>query len=281
MNAITVTFKQSILNRLFINLISNKIHSIYPQMQIFKIAICANDTNAQLEQYLSSQYTDIALIPISQLDSQQDMFPVIVTRLSTPFCLISNDYDTLDSIPNGKTIIVDVQLLSVMKYYYPQLKLVKLEYELYDKINILYDSGLYSAIVVASYIPLLLGLSGLICCLLNVDIFVPKIGQGVFLLQGLSHRLDLPLVFLDIDEHNVYLSLLIEQEIYKLLSVYVKYDINVYARFCNNNSAIKVSASISNESCIHYAYITVNTAQYQDAPIGIYNIFSKLDLPVC
>lgn len=148
----------------------------------------------ELEYQLLAGTADIAVHSLKDLPANLlDEFTIgaILSR-GNPFdALVSNNYQSLDSMPNGSVIgSSSARRVALLQKYYPHLESKLLRGNLQTRINKL-DSGEYDGIILAVAGLERLGLESRIKQVLPMNQFIPSIGQGALAIEICANRFDL------------------------------------------------------------------------------------------
>lgn len=150
----------------------------------------------ELETALLDGRADLAVHSLKDVpvDMQSPFaLPVILERDDPRDAFVSNDYDTLDSMPPGAVVgTSSLRRESQIRQQFPQLKIQALRGNLDTRLGKL-DRGDYAAIILAAVGLKRLGLESRIRSCLPVEQSLPAAGQGALGIEILENRDDMRL----------------------------------------------------------------------------------------
>lgn len=222
----------------------------------------------ELQQQLLKRNADLAVHSLKDLPvvSKGDfVIPAILKRYDPSDAFISNKYNRLEDMPKNTVIgTSSPRRIALIKQYFPHLSVKLLRGNVQTRLTKL-DQGEFDGIILATAGIIRLGLEDRIKQKLDVNKFIPAIGQGALAIEVLSTRLDLLLLLNKLEDCNTYIATSTEQEVGRLVGATCNLPIGVHAEISGNN--INLNVMIANndtgKSC------TISASNVKDNYLGL------------
>ncbi len=212
----------------------------------------------ELQLALMNHDADIAIHSLKDMSihpSDNFITPVVFARIDSSDCFISNNYESINAMPNGATIgSSSLRRTHFIKHFYPHINIKLLRGNVNTRLEKL-DNSEYDAIILATAGVKRLNLTHRIRQQFETNHCIPAIGQGVIAIEMLASRLDLMLLLNPLEDIDTFLVVKIEAEIGRLLNVdcgsaigihaIIKYDDNIYLDIMYVNDACRQFCHIS------------------------------------
>ncbi len=239
--------------------VKEKISELYPELDIEIIGITTKGDKIlnksldkiggkglfikELEQELLKNNADLAVHSLKDLPvvtPDKFVIPAILKRYDPSDAFISNKYNRLEDMPDNSIIgTSSPRRIALLKKYFPQLSVKLLRGNIQTRLARL-DNGEFDGVILATAGIMRLGLEARIKQKLDVNTFIPAIGQGALALEILATRLDLLLLLNRLEDCDTYLTTLAEQEVGRLVGASCNLPIGVYAQISGQNMHMRV-----------------------------------------
>lgn len=187
----------------------------------------------ELEIALANGEADIAVHSLKDLPAKLDKaftLAAILPREDATDAFISNNYDSIDMLPEGAIIgTSSIRRASLLKKYYPKL-VVKLLRGNVDTRLAKLDNNEYDAIILATAGLKRLGMAIRIKEVLKIDQFIPAIAQGAVGIEIAANNTDLYEAVKVFDDKDTRIAIECEREVGYLLGASCNLPIAVHAR---------------------------------------------------
>lgn len=201
----------------------------------------------ELEYQLLAETADIAVHSLKDLPANllnEFAIGAILPR-GNPFdALVSNNYQSLDSMPVGSIIgSSSARRVALLQKYYPHLKTKLLRGNLQTRLGKL-DNGDYDGIILAVAGLERLGLESRITQILPVAQFIPSIGQGALAVEICAKRSDLKDLLVPLHDEISAARVGAEREMGRFLKASCNLPIAGFAEF-SADQELKLTALIA------------------------------------
>lgn len=200
----------------------------------------------ELETQLLAGAADIAVHSLKDLPANLITgfkLAAILKRENPYDALVSNNYPSLDAVPDGGVIgTSSARRVAILKRYYPHLTVKLLRGNLQTRLAKL-DNGDYDAIILAVAGLKRLGLAERITQELPKDKFIPAIGQGALAIEVASSRSDLIELLKPLNDQHSLAAISAEREMGRFLNASCNIPIAGYAEI--SGEMIKLTGMIA------------------------------------
>ncbi len=220
----------------------------------------------ELEYQLLNGNADIAVHSLKDLPAKlpsEFILAAILPRENPHDAFVSNNYQSIDELPNGAVIgTSSARRSAILRKYYPQLQIKLLRGNLQTRLAKL-DNGDYDGIILAVAGLKRLNLESRIREILTSERFIPAIGQGVLAVEITSNRKEELLPLLEkIEDVETRKLVSAEREMGGFMNASCNIPIAGYAKI--ENSQLLLSALIADPdgSAFYTAEISGNSDDY-------------------
>lgn len=215
----------------------------------------------ELESELLKGWADIAVHSLKDLPAkmpEQFTLATILKREDAADAFVSSKYDSLGQMPRGSLIgTSSARRMAVLKQHYPQLKIKLLRGNLTTRLNKL-DNGDYDAIILAVAGLKRLGLASRIKEKLDLNEFIPAIGQGALAIEILSGRDDLVKLLLPLEDQETRLAITLERLVGEKVQADCSSPVAVHATVNKNEISLDGMFCDSNYTNYRYVHLSGN-----------------------
>lgn len=196
----------------------------------------------ELETALMCDAADIAVhslkdVPVNLL--AEFSLAAILKRDDATDAFVSNHYESLESMPSGVVVgTSSARRVAILSRYYPKIQVKLLRGNLPTRLDKL-DQGNYDAIILASCGLKRLNLEHRIRAKLDIDQFIPAIGQGSLAIEILKSRSDLNDILQVLNDEESSDQAFIEREIGRHLNAGCSVPIAVHATIRNDKMELQ------------------------------------------
>lgn len=249
MKKIRIVTRNSTLAMWQANFVKQQLQNYYPDLQIEIIGITTHGDKIldksldkiggkglfvkELENCLLTDVADIAIHSLKDLPAKLNPIfnlAAILKREDAADAYVSNNYLDLNSMPDGALIgTSSPRRVAILKQYYPKLEARLLRGNIQTRLNRL-DNGEYDAIILAVAGLKRLNLANRLTQILDIDQFLPAIGQGALAVEVLSSRVDLVDYLNPLEDVNTRLEVSIERMLGSKLGASCYAPIAIYAK---------------------------------------------------
>lgn len=220
----------------------------------------------ELEYQLLNGNADIAVHSLKDLPAKlpsEFILAAILPRENPHDAFVSNNYQSIDELPNGAVIgTSSARRSAILRKYYPQLQIKLLRGNLQTRLAKL-DNGDYDGIILAVAGLKRLNLESRIREILTSERFIPAIGQGVLAVEVTSNRKEelLPLLekIEDLDTRKLVSA---EREMGSFMNASCNIPIAGYAKIANNQLLLSALIADPDGSAFYTAEISGNSDDY-------------------
>ena len=253
MQKIKIITRNSILALWQANYVKELLVAIYPNLKIEVMEIVTQGDKLldisldkiggkglfikELECALLDKSADMAVHSLkdvsANLESDFELSTILKRGLASD-ALISNKYDSLENMPDGSIIgTSSARRIALLKKYYPHIQTKLLRGNLTTRLKKL-DNNEYDGIILASIGLIRLGMEHRICQYLDVNKFIPAIGQGALAIEILKTRDDLRELLEPLNDEQSTLEVACEREVGRLFGANCSTPLGVHAKLLEN-----------------------------------------------
>jgi hydroxymethylbilane synthase len=281
MQALKIISRNSPLAVWQAELVKERLTSLYPDLQISILGIATQGDKIldksldkiggkglfikELETALLRGEADIAVHSLKDLPANllpEFTLAAILERDDPRDAFISNYYADLTAMPAGAIIgTSSARRLALLHKYYPHLQVKLLRGNLQTRLRKL-DNGEYDAIILAAAGLKRLGLMQRIRQLLNVEQFIPAIGQGALAIEILHNCPQLANLLKPLTHEDSYIATSAEREVGRYLAASCSVPIAVYATILYDQITIKAMLADSTAGIYYFAEAVADKQDY-------------------
>ncbi|HLX53078.1 MAG TPA: hydroxymethylbilane synthase [Aquella sp.] len=221
----------------------------------------------ELENGLLADTADIAVHSLKDLPAKLNeafKLAAVLKREDAADAFVSNKYANLESMPEAAVIgTSSARRVAIIKQHYPQLQIKLLRGNIQTRLNKL-DSGEYDAIILAVAGLKRLNLANRITQRLDIDKFIPAIGQGALAIEILSTRTDLIDYLKPLEDDDTALEVNVERMLGSQLGASCSVPIAIYAKITADK--LSLNAMLWDIEGNHYchSHIQMDKSKYKE-----------------
>lgn len=221
----------------------------------------------ELENGLLADTADIAVHSLKDLPAKLNptfKLAAVLKREDAADAFVSNKYANLESMPEDAVIgTSSARRVAILKQHHPQLQIKLLRGNIQTRLNKL-DNREYDAIILAVAGLKRLNLANRIAQRLDIDKFIPAIGQGALAIEILSSRTDLINFLKPLEDDDTALEINVERMLGSQLGASCSVPIAIYAKITEGK--ISLNAMLwdieSNRYC--HSHIQMDKSKYKE-----------------
>ena len=209
----------------------------------------------ELEVGLLNNEADIAVHSLKDLPvslNSEFCLAAVLKRDDASDAFVARKYRSLDELPINSIVgTSSPRRVALLKYYYPHLQVKPLRGNVITRLSKL-DTGEYDAAILATAGLKRLGLENRVTQRLDVDKFIPSIGQGALAIETLANCPDLAKLVAPLIDQATTITTLAESHVGKALGVSCNAPIAIHATI--NNDMINIRAMLADDEMSNYFF---------------------------
>ena len=209
----------------------------------------------ELEVGLLNNGADIAVHSLKDLPvslNPEFCLAAVLKRDDASDAFIANQYKSLDELPEGAIVgTSSPRRIAQLKHYYPHLQAKPLRGNVITRLSKL-DNNEYAAAILATAGLLRLELENKITQKLDVERFIPSIGQGALAIEVLANRSDLIELVSPLVDQNATIATHAESHVGRALGVSCNAPIAIHATI--DNDMLNIRAMLADDEMNNYYF---------------------------